>query len=449
MTLPPESGMAGTLRSGIQLLSTFVNYGAIAWAGVLTQNEAKGIDIMGTTELQGTSKRIRIVLCMLVVLGVTAVVPTSASPPTGRPRPARTSTGPRRLDVRGLDVEDLAEDVGLDVELARATGAIARPPTRRRGRDASFWSRRRRHPARVPALRLLLPIVSELPAERGSERSTCDEVRQSQLPPAVAGGDPGERSTSDTGRLPAGARPPYATAVGARRGRVPPSSRRSSAPPTRSEWTSFALLLPLAALAPRFRVSVGRNHGFHTGPAFIVAGALVLPPALRRRARRRAPPAAGLDDRLPGTSRASTSRTTRSAHSPPGRSPDAIGTASDGARSPSPACSPPPSSSPSTTLLLAIMLRLGAGAHVPRERPLLLDRARDRVRARRARRGRRGLRRVQSLAPARADRAARARPPLALDGRAPARERGAVPDDVRVRADRDDAASTSTARSWR
>ena len=50
--------------------------------------------------------------------------------------------------------------------------------------------------------------------------------------------------------------------------------------PTRTEWMSFALLLPLAVLAPRFRVSVGRNHSFHTGPAFIVAGALVLPPAL-------------------------------------------------------------------------------------------------------------------------------------------------------------------------
>src|SRR6187401_1043180 len=50
--------------------------------------------------------------------------------------------------------------------------------------------------------------------------------------------------------------------------------------PTRTEWTSFALLLPLAALAPRFRVAVGRNHSFHTGPAFIVAGALVLPPAM-------------------------------------------------------------------------------------------------------------------------------------------------------------------------
>jgi hypothetical protein len=45
---------------------------------VLTPTNTKGIDIMGTTEVQGTSKRIRIVLCMLVVLGVTAAVPASA-----------------------------------------------------------------------------------------------------------------------------------------------------------------------------------------------------------------------------------------------------------------------------------------------------------------------------------------------------------------------------------
>ena len=78
-------------------------------------------------------------------------------------------------------------------------------------------------------------------------------------------------------------------------------------------------------------------------------------------------------------------------------------------------------------------------AHVPRERPLLRDRARNRVRARRARRRRRGVRRVQSLAPAGPDRTARARAPLTLHRCAAARERGAVPDDVRVRADRDDA----------
>jgi len=45
--------------------------------GCTRKTEAKGIDIMGTTELQGPSRRIRIVLCMLVVLGVTAAVPAS------------------------------------------------------------------------------------------------------------------------------------------------------------------------------------------------------------------------------------------------------------------------------------------------------------------------------------------------------------------------------------
>jgi PAS domain S-box-containing protein len=50
--------------------------------------------------------------------------------------------------------------------------------------------------------------------------------------------------------------------------------------PTAEEWTAFALLLPLAAMASLFRVAVGRNHTLHTAPAFIVAGALVLPPSL-------------------------------------------------------------------------------------------------------------------------------------------------------------------------
>ena len=45
-------------------------------------------------------------------------------------------------------------------------------------------------------------------------------------------------------------------------------------------WTAFVLLLPLAAVAPFFRVGVGRNYSLHTGAAFIVAGALVLPPLL-------------------------------------------------------------------------------------------------------------------------------------------------------------------------
>jgi PAS domain S-box-containing protein len=50
--------------------------------------------------------------------------------------------------------------------------------------------------------------------------------------------------------------------------------------PTARQWLDFALLLPLAIAAPHFTVSIGRNHGFHTGPVFLVAAALVLPPAL-------------------------------------------------------------------------------------------------------------------------------------------------------------------------
>ena len=49
---------------------------------------------------------------------------------------------------------------------------------------------------------------------------------------------------------------------------------------TKPEWWAFAALLPLAAVAPLFRVPVGRNHSLHAGPAFVVAGALVLPPLL-------------------------------------------------------------------------------------------------------------------------------------------------------------------------
>ena len=45
--------------------------------GCTRKTEAKGMQIMGTTELQGPSKRIRIVLCMLVAFAVTAAVPAS------------------------------------------------------------------------------------------------------------------------------------------------------------------------------------------------------------------------------------------------------------------------------------------------------------------------------------------------------------------------------------
>ena len=54
----------------------------------------------------------------------------------------------------------------------------------------------------------------------------------------------------------------------------------TAAVPTSSEWVEFALLAPLAALAPLLSVSIGRNHSFHTGAAFIVAGAIVLPAPL-------------------------------------------------------------------------------------------------------------------------------------------------------------------------
>jgi two-component system, cell cycle sensor histidine kinase and response regulator CckA len=50
--------------------------------------------------------------------------------------------------------------------------------------------------------------------------------------------------------------------------------------PADQDWWTAAILIPLAAVAPFFRVAVGRNYSLSTGPAFIVAGALVLPPLL-------------------------------------------------------------------------------------------------------------------------------------------------------------------------
>ena len=69
--------------------------------------------------------------------------------------------------------------------------------------------------------------------------------------------------------------------------------------PASDDLTTFALLLPLAALSPWFRVSVGRNHGFHTGPAFVVAAALVLPPLLVIALVLAMQPAQWLKDRSP------------------------------------------------------------------------------------------------------------------------------------------------------
>jgi PAS domain S-box-containing protein len=50
--------------------------------------------------------------------------------------------------------------------------------------------------------------------------------------------------------------------------------------PDASEWVAFALLLPMAAAAPLLGIRIGRNHGFHAAPTFVVAAALVLPPQL-------------------------------------------------------------------------------------------------------------------------------------------------------------------------
>ena len=54
----------------------------------------------------------------------------------------------------------------------------------------------------------------------------------------------------------------------------------SETSPTTSDWVAFAVLAPLAAAAPLFGIRIGHNHGFHASPAFVVAGALVLPPEL-------------------------------------------------------------------------------------------------------------------------------------------------------------------------
>ena len=54
----------------------------------------------------------------------------------------------------------------------------------------------------------------------------------------------------------------------------------TAAMPSGSEWVEFAVLAPLAAFAPLLSVSIGRNHSFHSGAAFVVAGAIVLSPPL-------------------------------------------------------------------------------------------------------------------------------------------------------------------------
>jgi PAS domain S-box-containing protein len=79
-------------------------------------------------------------------------------------------------------------------------------------------------------------------------------------------------------RLPASASA-YAAAV-ATAALVAAAVAVTAGSPTRAEWLAFVVLLPLAAAAPLFRVPTGRNQSLHAAPAFVVAGALVLPPLL-------------------------------------------------------------------------------------------------------------------------------------------------------------------------
>ncbi|HWH04849.1 MAG TPA: hypothetical protein VNT23_00270, partial [Gaiellaceae bacterium] len=46
------------------------------------------------------------------------------------------------------------------------------------------------------------------------------------------------------------------------------------------EWTAFAALTTLGAIAKLASVSVGRNSGRNTAIAFVLAGTLLLPPLL-------------------------------------------------------------------------------------------------------------------------------------------------------------------------
>src|ERR1051326_1311335 len=54
-------------------------------------------------------------------------------------------------------------------------------------------------------------------------------------------------------------------------------SRPEAAP---RDWLTFLVLASSAAAAQLFIVRTGRSHGFHTAIVFVVAGALLLPPAL-------------------------------------------------------------------------------------------------------------------------------------------------------------------------
>jgi PAS domain S-box-containing protein len=122
---------------------------------------------------------------------------------------------------------------------------------------------------------LLLPIVNSNPRAAAGARY-FDEVRQQMSVPAIAR-EAGWQSRR-VRRLSASASA-YAAAV-ALAALVASAVAVTAGSPTRAEWLAFVILLPLAAAAPLFRVPIGRNQSLHAAPAFVVAGALVLPPLL-------------------------------------------------------------------------------------------------------------------------------------------------------------------------
>ena len=103
---------------------------------------------------------------------------------------------------------------------------------------------------------------------------TFEKVRRQMSVPAVAE-QAGWQSTR-VRRLP-GPATAYAAAVDLAAFAAAAIVLLGAEAPTRHEWWMLAVLLPLAAAAPIFRVPVGRNHSLHAAPAFVVAGALVLP----------------------------------------------------------------------------------------------------------------------------------------------------------------------------
>src|SRR5438046_2919081 len=78
--------------------------------------------------------------------------------------------------------------------------------------------------------------------------------------------------------LPVGARLYFAVVLGATLGAAIPLVTRVDANTHR--WTAFLVLSGGAALAQLFVVRTTRDQSYHTSTAFLIAGALLLPPEL-------------------------------------------------------------------------------------------------------------------------------------------------------------------------